>query len=392
MGDASGKGFGSALWDATQIYWESGSYATAYQQESSNYREADNLVTRLEHLENEGQLGGAEVMVFTDNSTFEGCFYKGHSTSEKLTNIILRLRQLQQRTGILMHVIHVAGTRMKVSGIDGLSRGDLLEGMMKSSTSPWGFMPLGQSADDRTHGAVSTWVRSWWRDDLGVDWCGAPLKVLCPQDWFLLHEINQPRLWIPPPAAMPTVLEMFNDDRIANPHLPHVFAVPRLMTHLWRKQLAKDADLVFTVPCHPSFWPAEMHEPLLILIVFPITFVPSYHGPWVVKGTDSVARTERLLSKGFKLWRESGNDSGQLHELEGYVPGLWEGPEMWSRSVLLKFLDAQREFPPVHECLVRRLLCPTSKRSFSCPGLAGRRRGNRGGSQQRSRQRKRKRR
>jgi hypothetical protein len=156
---------------------------------------------------------------------------------------------------------------------------------------------------------------------------------------------------------MPTVLEMFNDDRMANPHLHHVFAVPRLMTHLWRKQLAKDADLVFTVPCHPSFWPAEMNEPLLILIVFPITFVPSYHGPWVAKGTDiTVARTERLLSWGFKLWRESGNDSGQLHELEGYVPGLWEGLEMWSRSILLKFLDAQREFPPVHECVVRGLL------------------------------------
>ena len=392
MGDASGKGFGSVLWDAEQIYWESGHYATDLQLESSNFREADNLVTRLEQLETEDRLNGAEVMIFTDNSTFEGCFYKGHSTSEKLTDIILRLRQLQQRTGVLMHVIHVAGTRMKVAGIDGLSRGDLLEGMMKSGTAPWGFLPLSQSADERMRGAVSSWVQSWWRDDKGADWCGSPLKALAPNDWFLLHEINQPRLWIPPPAAMPTVLEVFNDDRMANPHLPHVFAIPRLMTHLWRKQLVKDADLVFTVPCDPAFWPADMHEPLIILVVLPLTFVQSYRGPWVAKGTDSVTRTERQLTRGFKIWRESSNDPRQLHELEGYVPGMWEGAEAWSRSVLLKFLDAQREFPPVRECMVRGLLCPSSRRSFSCPGLARRRGGDRRGSKQRPRERKRKRR
>jgi hypothetical protein len=32
-----GKGFGSALWDAQHIYWESGNYVAAHQQESSNF-------------------------------------------------------------------------------------------------------------------------------------------------------------------------------------------------------------------------------------------------------------------------------------------------------------------------------------------------------------------
>eukprot|EP00956_Cyclotella_meneghiniana_P028890 scaffold68504_cov17-Cyclotella_meneghiniana.AAC.1 len=62
---------------------------------------------------------------------------------------------------------------------------------------------------------------------------------------------------------------MFNEDRIARPHLPHVFVVPRLMTGMWRKQLSKDADVVFTVESGPAFWPKHMHEPLLVLIVFP---------------------------------------------------------------------------------------------------------------------------
>jgi hypothetical protein len=193
---------------------------------------------------------------------------------------------------------------MKVAGIDGLSRGDLLEGMMKSGVTPWSFVPLSQTADDRTAGAVSQWIQSWWTREDGAAWCGVPLKTLAPNDWFLLHDSNQPRLWVPPPAAMPTVLELFNDDRLTNPHLPHVFAVPRLMTHLWRKQLSKDADVVFTVPCDPSFWPIDMHEPLIILIVFPLTFVQSYQGPWLVKGTDGISQTEGTLNGGFKLWGE----------------------------------------------------------------------------------------
>ena len=114
---------------------------------------------------------------------------------------------------------------------------------------------------------------------------------------------------------MLTVLEMFNNDRMANSHLPHVFAVPRLMTHLWRKQLVKDTDLVFTVPCDTSFWPMDMHAPLIIIVTLPIAFVRSYHGPRVAKGTDSVVRAEGQFTR------------GQLHELEGYVPGVWRGPE-----------------------------------------------------------------
>ena len=46
---------------------------------------------------------------------------------------------------------------------------------------------------------------------------------------------------------METVLEVFNEDRIAHPWNLHIFVVPRLMTHLWRKNLTKGADVVFEV-------------------------------------------------------------------------------------------------------------------------------------------------
>ncbi|KAL7521106.1 LOW QUALITY PROTEIN: hypothetical protein ACHAWX_005796 [Stephanocyclus meneghinianus] len=198
-GDASGKEFGSAVWDAAHIHWESGNYNQTYQQESSNYWEADNLVSQLEYLEKEGRLTEEEVMVFTDNSTFKGCYYKGHSQSEKLSDIILRTatttyRNLTPRYSYCWYPNE--GSRDR-----GLSRGDLLEGMMKSGTTPWSFLPLSQSADDQTAGAVLRWIQSWWTNEDGAAWCGVPLKILAPEDWFLLHEMNQPHLWVPPSGS-----------------------------------------------------------------------------------------------------------------------------------------------------------------------------------------------
>ena len=46
---------------------------------------------------------------------------------------------------------------------------------------------------------------------------------------------------------MVTALEVFNEDIITHPWNPHVFVVPRLMTHMWRKSPSKDADVMFTV-------------------------------------------------------------------------------------------------------------------------------------------------
>lgn len=83
---------------------------------------------------------------------------------------------------------------------------------------------------------------------------------------------------------METVVELFNEDRLMHPRIPHVFLIPRLMTHLWRKQLGKDADLMFAVRAGTSFWGGNMHEPLYVLIVLPITHVSGYRGPLDVTG------------------------------------------------------------------------------------------------------------
>jgi hypothetical protein len=96
---------------------------------------------------------------------------------------------------------------------------------------------------------------------------------------------------------METALELFSEDRLVNPHIPHVFCIPRLMTHLWRKQLAKDSDVVITLDTGNPSWPAQMHEPLLILIVLPFAYVPGYRGPWVAKGTWEASGLESSAAK-----------------------------------------------------------------------------------------------
>jgi hypothetical protein len=134
MGDASGSGFGSALWKGEQLAYQARVHATYYAGQSSNFQEANNLVSRMEEEAVTGLLDDKECFIFTDNTAFEGTFYKGHSTSPVLTNIILRLRILQLRHSVILHVIHIAGTRMKAAGIDGLSWGNMLEGMMVRGT------------------------------------------------------------------------------------------------------------------------------------------------------------------------------------------------------------------------------------------------------------------
>ena len=68
--------------------------------------------------------------MFTDNHFSEACYYKDHSASEKLSDIIFRLDKAERDGDFRLHIIHLAGMRTKPRGIDGLSRGDLMEGMM----------------------------------------------------------------------------------------------------------------------------------------------------------------------------------------------------------------------------------------------------------------------
>ena len=247
MGKASGDGFGSTIIEGGRVEYQAAGWNARSKSESSNWQEAHNLTTQAEQKGAEGCLEGKELFLITNNKVFEATYYKGHSRSPKLNEIVFRLHQLERNTGAVFHVIHVVGTRMMESGVDGLSRRNFMMGIMLASKDPLSFLPFYLGANERTSGRVQKCVQSWW--SMGGkrrNWfSGKPPKLLAPKDWFTLYENNRPRLWCPLPGAMTTVVELFNEDRLVHPKIPHVFCVPCLMTHLWREALMKNADLEF---------------------------------------------------------------------------------------------------------------------------------------------------
>jgi hypothetical protein len=141
--------------------------------ESSNWREFTNVVESLEEEAETGHLTGAEVFLFTDNSTVEAAVHNGTSSSEKLLGLVIRIKVLSQKYSIKIHVFHVAGKRMIAQGTDGISRGSLTAGIMagKAMTD---FIPIHLTALERSP-SLLPWLQSW---------IGADLTSLDPMGWF----------------------------------------------------------------------------------------------------------------------------------------------------------------------------------------------------------------
>jgi hypothetical protein len=277
IGDASGKAKGNVVVEQYGVDYESGAWNLEWREKSFNCREAKNLTDRLEWLVADGGLQNHKVFLITDNLAFEGAFYKGYSPSRELSDIVFRVHKAQRDRAFVLHVIHISGKWMKASGVDGLSREDLTEGMMAGLDSLL-FIPFNQGADDRLGGRVSRWVRSWWETKRGTDFRRFPLRTITKDNMFELQDLKAARLWMMPPAAMEVVLELLRDC-LAHPQWPHVIVVPRLMTHLWRKDLMKNTDLLFTVLAQVPFWTSGRFEPLIVVVILPLSHVPSYTGP-----------------------------------------------------------------------------------------------------------------
>jgi hypothetical protein len=308
---------------------------------SSNWRELTNLVETLEGEASEGRLRGCEVFVFTDNSTAEAAFFRGTSSSPLLFDLVLRLRLLEIDQQCMLHVVHVAGTRMVGQGSDGLSRGNLTEGVMtgRPMTS---FVPLSKSALEREP-RLEDWIRSW---------AGPSLEVLSPRDWFVrgqgIHGFVREAsnhlmpvyesgsfLWAPPPAAASVAVEELRRSRHKREGVFHIFVCPRLMTNRWRKLVLKEADFVFEVPVGTAgVWETNMHEPLLIALCLPFL----QHSPWKIGGTPRVLALERKLRR---LWKDGTGDP---------------------RIVLRELLVLSRRLSGVSPDVVRRVLYSSPRR------------------------------
>ena len=151
------------LWDHEGLRYDSANWSTQRKNETSNWKEGTNITFRVEELAEEHKLDNVELFILTDDQVFEGFFYKWHYNPQKLNGLVLGMRLVEIGTVCILKFIHVARTRMKRAGIDGLSRGYLLEGIM-TGQNPLDLIPMNESADDRSGGRVVSWIDSWWKD------------------------------------------------------------------------------------------------------------------------------------------------------------------------------------------------------------------------------------
>mmetsp|Transcript_22933 Transcript_22933/g.34778 ORF Transcript_22933/g.34778 Transcript_22933/m.34778 type:complete len:214 (-) Transcript_22933:280-921(-) len=94
FGDASGTSFGSSFEKDQCIEFEFGQWCTESSEQSSNWRELKNVVEAVRGFVEKHDLYGAEIFIFTDNTTAEGAFWKGITPSRRLFNLVLELREL----------------------------------------------------------------------------------------------------------------------------------------------------------------------------------------------------------------------------------------------------------------------------------------------------------
>lgn len=310
FGDASGAGFGQSLWmlgeeDVDVFYglWEPWAAARP-----SNWREFYNQVLGLERGVANGTIPrGAEVFMFTDNFVTERAYFRGTSKSKDLFELVLRLRKLEMKGELFIHLIWVAGTRMIAQGTDGVSRGDLSTGVM-SGRSMLQYVPLNLGVNARSPGLVA-----WFEEASGGGW-----SCLEPQDWYhKAHVKDANYIWCPPPAIADAALEQLCETRHTRPWNAHIFLCPALMTARWRKRLGKVSDAMFTVPVGTLLWGVEMHEPVVVSLICPLL----HCRPWQVRDTDLVVELQEQVSG---VW------STDLNREWTALRKFWTGAREWS--------------------------------------------------------------
>jgi hypothetical protein len=285
--NSSGTGLGSSITTDEGIWVRIGTWGVDSEDDSSNWREFENLVMTLEAEEENGNLDGAALVICTNNSTAEAAANKATSTSPKLYRLAVWLKALQFRCGAQFIILHVAGERMKDQGTDGVSRGHLKEGVA-AGREMIEFVPFHRSALD-----VSSRLKAWV-----MSWAPRNSEFLDPSGWFERghdHDSGQrdesghwrPSIrqgtfvWTPLPGAARIAIKQLHIARTKRQDSLHIVCIPTLLTHEWSRQLWKASDVVFEAPRGSGFWPKNFFESLTIGILFP--FIP--HRPWQLRQT-----------------------------------------------------------------------------------------------------------
>ena len=261
-----------------------GFWCSAISERSSNYREFRNLLETIKDAAREGQLTGAEVWMFTDNQVAERCFYRGSAKDAMLFAMVLDLRTLTIEEGFILHVVHVAGTRLIGQGADALSRGERqLRGLIDPEQN---VVPLHLDPIQR-----SPVLKHWLGDWLGTS--QEELRYCAPFDWPCNGHMPGLKIWSLPPAAALYALEELATARLKRmEQVSAVVLVPMLMAPDWLRRFIRVVDLYFVVPAGAPFWPADMHESLMIGLSLPLLRCD----PWEWRDVSFMVALGRALS------------------------------------------------------------------------------------------------
>ena len=240
-----------------------GFWCTEISERLSNYREFHNLLDSIQDLHAKIGLKGAVVYLFTDNSTGEGVYYRGTSSSPLLFELMLELRMLALEIGFEPHIVHIAGTRMIAQGTDGLSRGELQLGALLDQGEQ--VVPLHLEPVERVGDILVEWVRSWMPADVGE------MPLARPLDWVYNAHLPGFWIWSLPPAATIYALEELATARLKRgEEIGAVVLVPSLMKPEWHRRFCRMVDIHFKIPAGSPVWLATMHESLNVGFVLPL--------------------------------------------------------------------------------------------------------------------------
>eukprot|EP00957_Ditylum_brightwellii_P211662 15366441-Ditylum_brightwellii.AAC.2 len=113
------------------------------------------LLKKKQELDN----SKTELFLSTNNWVAENEYYKGTSSSCLLFELLVHLYKASLYGGFTLHLIHVSGTCMVAQGTDGLSRGQLMEGVMRGQGIRGGKVaPDGLWLPEHINGGTFLWV------------------------------------------------------------------------------------------------------------------------------------------------------------------------------------------------------------------------------------------
>jgi hypothetical protein len=208
---------------------------------------------------------------------------------------------MEMHNDLIIHVIHVAGTRMQAKGTDGISGGDKSMGVMRGIPMET-FCPLHKTAFERSP-KLKYWVTAATKSLNPV--------FLSPEDWFLRGQGFGNFVWSPAPAAAEVVVEQLGKPRHKHPSSLPLVVSPQPMTGRWRRHMTRENDFYFKIPAGAcSLWGAAQYEPVLIFVCLPFVIArPNFVvRQWLLEDLH-----RSMLKEG--MWQGTGKRGGLLRKL-----------------------------------------------------------------------------